>query len=260
MNSGCLVYRLVSISDSRITFSREIETSSGRDSLSFGGFSLTPECGRTSGLNLLGFHRSTASRKKLRVGDLNMGEGGIPLPRGVCGAAVQSKLADGDGIVIVDHGSRRAQSNAMLHEFVKLYKERTGRSVVEAAHMELANPTISDAFDRCVEQGASRIIISPYFLFPGRHWDKDIPSIAAEAAKKHRNIPYIVTAPIGLHEQMVTVISDRMEYCLSQVAGEIAELAKYAEEKRWRSVAAVTFRSNQILASSRSYRQLMSQR
>ncbi|BBN13603.1 sirohydrochlorin ferrochelatase [Marchantia polymorpha subsp. ruderalis] len=151
-----------------------------------------------------------------------MGGGGVtPLP--ASGTPVQSKLGDGDGIVIVDHGSRRAQSNAMLHEFVKMYKEKTGRLIVEAAHMELADPTISDAFDRCVEQGATRIIISPYFLFPGRHWDKDIPSIVAEAAKKHHNVPYLVTAPIGLHELMVTVINDRMEYCLSQVAGEVSE-------------------------------------
>lgn len=37
---------------------------------------------------------------------------------------------------------------------------------------ELADPSIANAFDRCVEQGATRVIISPYFLFPGRHWNK----------------------------------------------------------------------------------------
>jgi sirohydrochlorin ferrochelatase len=35
---------------------------------------------------------------------------------------------------------------------------------------ELAEPTIKEAFGKCVEQGASRIIVSPYFLSPGRHW------------------------------------------------------------------------------------------
>ncbi|KAG6541972.1 hypothetical protein Mapa_016609 [Marchantia paleacea] len=165
--------------------------------------------------NFLFQSRPRAKRPTMGGGSL------VPLP--ATGTSVQSKLSDGDGIVIVDHGSRRAQSNAMLHEFVKMYKEKTGRLIVEAAHMELADPSISYAFDQCVEQGATRIIISPYFLFPGRHWDKDIPSIAAEAAKKHHNVPYLVTAPIGLHELMVTVINDRMEYCLSQVAGEVSE-------------------------------------
>jgi len=35
---------------------------------------------------------------------------------------------------------------------------------------ELAEPTIKDAFGKCVQQGASRVIVSPYFLSPGRHW------------------------------------------------------------------------------------------
>ncbi|KAG0617152.1 hypothetical protein M758_5G168300 [Ceratodon purpureus] len=134
-----------------------------------------------------------------------------------------SNLNPGDGVVIVDHGSRRAQSNEMLHQFVDLYKQKTGHSIVEAAHMELAEPSISHAFDKCVEKGAKRVIICPYFFFPGRHWDRDIPALASKAAGKHAGIPYIVTAPIGLHELMVEVMTDRMEYCLSRVSGNVEE-------------------------------------
>lgn len=134
-----------------------------------------------------------------------------------------SNLKPSDGVVIVDHGSRRAQSNEMLHLFVDLYKQKTGHPIVEAAHMELAEPSISHAFDRCVEQGAERVIICPYFFFPGRHWDRDIPALSAKAAEKHVDVPYVVTAPIGLHELMVQVLVDRMEYCLSRVAGNVEE-------------------------------------
>jgi hypothetical protein len=35
---------------------------------------------------------------------------------------------------------------------------------------ELAEPSIKDAFGKCVQLGASRAIVSPYFLSPGRHW------------------------------------------------------------------------------------------
>jgi hypothetical protein len=34
-------------------------------------------------------------------------------------------------------------------------------------------------------------------------FSQDIPALAAEASKEHSNIPYIVTAPLGLHELMV---------------------------------------------------------
>ncbi|GJM90954.1 hypothetical protein PR202_ga07284 [Eleusine coracana subsp. coracana] len=88
---------------------------------------------------------------------------------------------------------------------------------------ELAAPTIKDAFGKCVQQGASRVIVSPYFLSPGRHWKQDIPALTAEASKEHSNIPYIVTAPLGLHELMVDIMNDRIKYCLQHVAGDVDE-------------------------------------
>ncbi|CAK9192640.1 unnamed protein product [Sphagnum jensenii] len=140
----------------------------------------------------------------------------------------QDLVQAGDAVVIVDHGSRRPESNVMLHEFVELYKQRTGHPIVEPAHMELAEPSIGTAFKCCVEQGATRVIICPYFLFPGRHWDKDIPALAAQAAEQHTGVPYVVTAPIGLHELMVRVVEDRMQYCMSHVAGKVAECSMCA--------------------------------
>jgi len=34
-------------------------------------------------------------------------------------------------------------------------------------------------------------------------FSQDIPALAAEASKELSNIPYIITAPLGLHELMV---------------------------------------------------------
>lgn len=55
-------------------------------------------------------------------------------------------------------------------EFVRMYREETGRPIVELAHMELCEPSIDVAFSRCVEQGATLVAVSPFFLSPGRHW------------------------------------------------------------------------------------------
>ncbi|CAM0949516.1 unnamed protein product [Alopecurus aequalis] len=132
-------------------------------------------------------------------------------------------VGQNDGVIIVDHGSRRQESNLMLNDFVTMFRSRTGYKIVEPAHMELAEPTIKEAFGKCVQQGASRIIVSPYFLSPGRHWKQDIPSLAAEASKEHSNVAYIVTAPLGLHELMVDIMNDRIKYCLKHVAGDADE-------------------------------------
>ncbi|KAF0932482.1 hypothetical protein E2562_010379 [Oryza meyeriana var. granulata] len=146
-------------------------------------------------------------------------------------SASSPEMAEGDSyavgekdcVIIVDHGSRHQESNLMLNDFVAMFRAKTGYKIVEPAHMELAEPTIKDAFGKCVQQGASRVIVSPYFLSPGRHWKQDIPALAAEASKEHSNIPYIVTAPLGLHELMVDVMNDRIKYCLRHVAGDVDE-------------------------------------
>ncbi|CAA0820180.1 sirohydrochlorin ferrochelatase B [Striga hermonthica] len=130
---------------------------------------------------------------------------------------------EGDGIIIVDHGSRRKESNLMLNDFVVMFKEKTKYPIVEPAHMELAEPSIQDAFNSCVRKGAKRVIVSPFFLFPGRHWHQDIPSLTAEAAKEHPGVSYVITAPLGLHELLVDVVNDRITYCLSHVSGEVDE-------------------------------------
>jgi len=119
------------------------------------------------------------------------------------------------GIIVVDHGSRRAESNQLLFEVVDLFRQTAGYKIVEAAHMELAEPSIADAFQKCVDQGATRIVVHPYFLSPGRHWHEDIPRLAQEAAANHPGTTHLVTAPLGLHPLMANVMQERVETCLA---------------------------------------------
>jgi sirohydrochlorin ferrochelatase len=123
------------------------------------------------------------------------------------------------GIILVDHGSRREESNAMLLSVVREFAAATGWQIVEPAHMEQAEPSIATAFDRCVARGAKTIVVFPYFLLPGRHWHDDIPRLAAAAAQAHPGIRYLVTAPFGLHPLMNDVIRERIEHCLKTMPG-----------------------------------------
>lgn len=123
-------------------------------------------------------------------------------------------------MILVDHGSRRDESNRLLHDIAAMFRRETGFEIVEPAHMELASPTIAEAFARCIEQSAELIVIFPYFLLPGRHWDQDIPALAAAAAKNHPGVPYLVTAPLGLHPLMAAIIRQRIDHCLRFCRGE----------------------------------------
>ncbi|MGH7909614.1 MAG: CbiX/SirB N-terminal domain-containing protein [Thermodesulfobacteriota bacterium] len=115
-------------------------------------------------------------------------------------------------LIIVDHGSTFKEANDMLIEVAKMIRQSSKYEIdiVKYAHMELANPTISEAFDACVAEGAEEIIVHPYFLSPGRHSKEDIPNMVKEAARKHPHITYTITEPLGIHPKIIDVVLDRV--------------------------------------------------
>lgn len=127
------------------------------------------------------------------------------------------------GLIVVDHGSRRDESNAMLERMVAMVAEVVPYEIVEAAHMELAEPSIGAAFDACVARGARTVVVSPYFLLPGRHWRQDIPALVEEAASRHPDVAHLVAAPFGLHPLMAEVVNARVAHCLAHARGEAPE-------------------------------------
>ena len=103
----------------------------------------------------------------------------------------------------------------MLLEVVRVLRESTGMAIVEPAHMELAEPTIAQAFTKCVEQGARQVVIHPYFLSPGQHSTSDIPRMAAQAAADHPGTDFTVTEPLGVDPRISEVILLRIQEALA---------------------------------------------
>ena len=126
-----------------------------------------------------------------------------------------SELAAVDiGIIIIDHSSRREESNQYVITVAADFQNSAGYRIVEPAHMELAQPDLAAAYDKCVSQGAKYIIVHPYFLAPGRHWHEHIPQLASAAAASHPQTSCVVTAPLGIHSAMLQIIADRIDQSL----------------------------------------------
>jgi sirohydrochlorin ferrochelatase len=119
-------------------------------------------------------------------------------------------------IIIVDHGSRNPESNELLNVVARQFAAQFARqySIVEPAHMELAEPTIEQAFARCVARGAWRVVVCPYFLGPGKHWTVDIPRLVAAAALSYPGVEYSVTAPLGVDDLILKLLAKRIDESL----------------------------------------------
>lgn len=121
-------------------------------------------------------------------------------------------------VIVVDHGSRLEEANVMLADVCRVYQETTGMPIVVPAHMELAVPSIEQAFAECVEQGAAHIVVLPYFLSPGRHSTHDIPRFTAAAAARFPGVNYQVAEPLGLDSRMAQIMHRRVLEAMQHAA------------------------------------------
>jgi sirohydrochlorin ferrochelatase len=124
-------------------------------------------------------------------------------------------------LVLVDHGSRNAASNLSLEEVARdVARESADRFVaVLPAHMDIASPTIADAFDEAVRRGAGKVVVVLYFLAPGRHSEADVPRLAAEAAARHPGLQYEVTQCLGPHPSLTLLVLDRATEAVRKASG-----------------------------------------
>eukprot|EP01033_Poteriospumella_lacustris_P010875 gene10875-7734_t len=70
----------------------------------------------------------------------------------------------------------------LLQEQIDANGPKSNIIAVEAAHMEMAEPSIAQAYGKCVSRGAEHVVVHPFFLSQGRHVQDDIPQLVQEAA------------------------------------------------------------------------------
>jgi len=121
-------------------------------------------------------------------------------------------------LLLVDHGSRSPTANEALVEVAALIRRMSGRTRVYLAHMEFADPSIAQGFAQAVGEGATRVVVHPYFLSSGRHSQRDVPRMVAEAAQAFPGVTFSVTEPLGVHPKIVEVVLERSGIVLSEAS------------------------------------------
>ena len=115
-----------------------------------------------------------------------------------------------DAALLIAHGSRRAEANADLHRLAELVAARDAVPIVEPAFLELAEPDIPAGAARCVERGATRVRMLPYFLSMGVHVADDLEEHRAAFAARYPHVTFTVCPPLGLHPKLVEVVFERL--------------------------------------------------
>lgn len=112
-------------------------------------------------------------------------------------------------LLIVAHGSRRAESNdevrALAQQVARLTDDQY--HLVGSAFLELAEPSIPDGIQHCIDQGATSITIMPFFLSAGRHVVTDVPTLVREKQQQHPHLQIRIAPYLGVSSLMPQLIA-----------------------------------------------------
>jgi len=111
-------------------------------------------------------------------------------------------------LLLVAHGSRRKQSNEEVILLAEKLKNQCSAqyTIIHAGFLELSAPLIPDGIKQCVDDGATSIIVLPYFLNSGRHVIEDIPSVINETRALYPHVKINIAQHIGGSSLMMELL------------------------------------------------------
>jgi sirohydrochlorin cobaltochelatase len=120
-------------------------------------------------------------------------------------------------VLLVGRGSTDPDANAEIAKVARLLWEGRGYAGVEPSFVSLADPSVPAGLDKLRRLGASRIIVTPYFLFPGILPDR-IVSQTEKFALEHPFLRIEVAELIGDCDELADLVIERY---LEAVSGDI---------------------------------------
>jgi sirohydrochlorin ferrochelatase len=117
-------------------------------------------------------------------------------------------------LLLIAHGSRHPEANADLDHVARGLEER-GHAIVIASFLELASPTIDEGGRLCVERGAGRVVLTPYFLSAGVHVRRDLTEARDNLARRYPDVEFRLAEPLGRHPLLLTVVAERVREALA---------------------------------------------
>ena len=112
-------------------------------------------------------------------------------------------------LLVMVHGSPRPIANADMFAVVEDVKARGRFAIVAVGFMECNEPSIPNAIDGCVAEGATRVVAVPYFLHTGTHVCDDLPTLLEEAQARHPHVEFLMGDYLGLSLRVTDLLAER---------------------------------------------------
>jgi len=113
-------------------------------------------------------------------------------------------------LLLIAHGSKRQAANNDLVTLAEMLRDKNIFDQIEIAYLEVVEPTIPQGACACIEQGATEVLMFPYFLSAGNHVQHDLEQHRLQLANEYRHVRFTLCPPLGLHPLMIDIVCDRI--------------------------------------------------
>jgi len=112
-------------------------------------------------------------------------------------------------VMLIGHGSLRSGAGAAMIRLAERTQAARVAPIVSAGFLNYSQPTFDETLARCVESGASDVIIQPYFLVPGKFVREDLARLADAGRLAHPGLSIQVAQPFGDHPALARLLLKR---------------------------------------------------
>ncbi len=124
-----------------------------------------------------------------------------------------------DALLIAAHGSRDEGGIADFLAFAGAWQSLRPDRPQAAGFLEFARPTIGEAIDALVDQGASDVTVVPAMLMAAGHVKNDVPSEVQDGRERHPGVNFRMARPLDIHPAL-------LELCRVRYLEATADLAE----------------------------------
>jgi len=113
-------------------------------------------------------------------------------------------------IILLGHGSRVPDAGHHMEKVARALQGKYGYKIVEVCYMSRLGPHFPEAFEKCVRQDATDIVVIPYFLHDGLHLVLDIPEMMQKIASQYPDVRLVLGRNLGFDEVLVDLVEKRI--------------------------------------------------
>jgi sirohydrochlorin cobaltochelatase len=111
-------------------------------------------------------------------------------------------------IILFAHGSRDPLWHKPIQAVAERISQRSPRTVVRCAYLELTEPDLPHVANALVAEGATSLNVVPMFLGVGRHAREDLPALIQTLKTAHPAVDIHCQPAVGEQDSLLDLLAE----------------------------------------------------